>query len=339
MKPFERLSPLGRGRRMRPMAHQILSEYGITTATLSQITEASNTIFRVTTPDRCRYVLRIVSPKSCHGPDEIRSEMQWLHALADETDIGIPAPVATQDGRLAVRATHPSVPGERHAALFRWVPGRMLDNCRTTVNVLRHGALMARLHQHAESFQPDEAFRIRTYANVFPYADPDFPNIEPIALEDKHFASLFPTRRRERFEEARTRVQEIIDRLFEAPQLPRVLHNDLHVWNVHVTRDKLYALDFEDMIWGFPVQDIATTLYYYRYLETYPEFFKAFKTGYESVTAWPEVPAEDLEALIVGRGILLANYVAVSDDPEDRAFAPAYLQSMDERITRFLKGS
>ena len=339
MKPFEQLSPLGRGRRMRPMARQILEEYGITDATLNQITEASNAIYRVTTTDQRRYVLRIVSPKSCHGPEEIDSEMQWLCVLADQTDIGIPKPVATQSGRFSVTVSHPSVPGERHAALFQWVPGRMLDDCRTTANVLRHGALMARLHQHAESFRPDGTFRIRTYENVFPYADPRFPNIEPIALEDRRFSFLFPPERQKRFGQARQRVQDIIDRLFATPELPRVIHNDLHVWNLHVTRNKLYALDFEDMLWGFPIQDIATTLYYYRYLETYPGLLKAFRTGYETVASWPDVPSEELEALIIGRGILLANYVAVSEDPEDQAFAPAYLQRMDERIDRFLKGS
>ena len=46
-----------------------------------------------------------------------------------------------------------------------------------------------------------------------------------------------------------------------------------------------------------------------------------------------------LGRLIIGRGILLANYVAVSEDPEDQAFAPTYLQRMDERIDRFLQGS
>lgn len=337
MKSFDQLSPLGRGRRMRPMAHQILTEYGIAGAALRQITEASNTIFRVTAPDRRQYVLRIVSPKSCHGPDEIRSEMQWLHALADETDIGIPAPVATQDGDLLVSATHPSIPGERHAALFRWVPGRMLDDCQTRVNVERHGVLMGRLHQHAAGFRPGEAFRIRTYDNVFPYADPAFPNVEPVALEDRRYASLFPIGRRQRFQEARLRVQAAIDRLFDSQPCPRVIHNDLHAWNVKVTRMKLYALDFEDILWGFPAQDIATTLYYYRYFEAYPEILEAFRMGYETVAPWPLVTTQDLEALIVGRGILLANYIAVSEDPEDQAFAAAYLERIDERIRRFLE--
>ena len=73
--------------------------------------------------------------------------------------------------------------------------------------------------------------------------------------------------------------------------------------------------------------------------KSYPELLEAFRTGYETVASWPDASAEELETLIIGRGILLANYVAVSEDPEDQAFAPTYLQRMDERIDRFLQGS
>jgi len=337
MKPFDQLSPLGRGRRMRPLAHLILKQYGITQASLSQITAASNTIYRVTTPDGRRFVLRIVAPKSCHAPEETRSEIQWLRAIATETDIGVPAPVPALNGRFSTTVTHPLVPGERHAVLFHWIPGRMLDDCRTTANAHRHGALLAGLHQHAKGFRPDRSFRIRTYKDVFPYANPTFANVEPVALDDPRYASLFPPARKHQFGQARMRIQTIIDRLFESSQPPRVIHNDLHVWNVHVTREKLYALDFEDLLWGFPIQDIATTLYYYRYLDAYPELLEAFRAGYETVTVWPASSDADLEALIVGRGILLSNYVAVSEDPEDRLFAPTYLERMEGRIRRFLE--
>ena len=43
----------------------------------------------------------------------------------------------------------------------------------------------------------------------------------------------------------------------------RILHNDLHQWNVRIYRGRLSPIDFEDLMWGWPVQDIATTLYYH----------------------------------------------------------------------------
>jgi hypothetical protein len=43
-----------------------------------------------------------------------------------------------------------------------------------------------------------------------------------------------------------------------------------------------------------------------------------------------------LEALIAGRGILLANYVVASQDIEERSIAPAYLGRMEARLRTFL---
>ena len=114
-------------------------------------------------------------------------------------------------------------------------------------------------------------------------------------------------------------------------------YNDLHMWNVKVDDGRLYALDFEDMMWGHPIQDIATTMYYFRWSDSYEVMLAAFRSGYESVSVWPEDHEGQLEALIMGRGLLLANYVAASEDSEDRAFAPEYLVRATERLRGFLK--
>jgi hypothetical protein len=50
------------------------------------------------------------------------------------------------------------------------------------------------------------------------------------------------------------------------------------------------------------------------------------------VAPWPSLPEADLELLIAGRGILLANFVAASDDLEDRALAPEYLARIEQRL-------
>ena len=120
----------------------------------------------------------------------------------------------------------------------------------------------------------------------------------------------------------------------EAPL--RVIHNDLHMWNVKVDGDKLYALDFEDMMWGHPIQDIATTMYYFRWADTYETMLAAFRAGYQSVHVWPEDHEWQLETLMMGRLLLLANYLAVSEDSEDRAFAPQFLERAEGRFHTLL---
>jgi Ser/Thr protein kinase RdoA (MazF antagonist) len=332
------LTQIGRGRRLRPVASQVLAQYGVVPAALKQITEASNTIFRVTTRSSDTYVLRLTAPKSCHDIADVRSEVAWLHALAEDTDIGVPAPVARMDGDYVGEVR---IPGEVDAmcyALYRWVPGVMLADRLTEDNVKRMGTLMARLHDHAAAFEPSDGFRIRTYDSVFPYANESFPNVEPVVLFDDGQDASLTYDQRAVYHDAFQRVAEEVDRLMRGCDPLRVIHNDLHMWNVKVDGDRLYALDFEDMMWGHPIQDIATTMFYFRWSDTFHNMLAAFRFGYEAVGVWPEDRDGQLETLIMGRTLLLANYVAGSEDSEDRVAAPAYLERIEQRLRSYLLG-
>ena len=337
MKPLHALTQIGRGRRLRPIAQQLLAgEYGIESAQLKQITEASNTIFRVSPDEANDCVLRMTAPKSCHGADEIRSEVAWLLALDQDTDLGIPSPIARLDGD---HVTEVRVPGCDEAiccSLSCWVPGAMLDDRLTEENVRRLGVLMARLHQHADSFLPPAGFRIRTYDSVFPYATEDFSEIEPVVLFKDGPEAPLTAEQRAIYSDAAQIIAEAVAQLMQKKAPLRVIHNDLHVWNVKVDGDRLYALDFEDMMWGHPIQDIATTMYYFRWRDTYETMLEAFRSGYESVSIWPEDHDGQLETLMMGRLLLLANYIAVSEDSEDRALAPEYLARGEGRLRGFL---
>ena len=337
MKPLHALTQIGRGRRLRPIAQQLLhDQYGIEPTQLAQITEASNTIFRVSIDSTNTYVLRMTALKSCHGADEIRSEAAWLHALDADTDIGVPAPVARLDGGYVSEAPLPGEPGPICCAVYHWVPGHMLDDRLTEVNVQRLGTLMARLHDHAAGFAPGDEFRIRTFDSVFPYAAKGFAGLEPIVLFNEDVQAPLTSEQRSIYRDVHELVADEMKRLIGNDDPLRVIHNDLHVWNVKVDGDILYALDFEDMMWGHPIQDIATTLYYFRWRESYDTMLVAFRAGYESVHAWPEDHDGQLETLIMGRMLLLANYIAVSEDSEDRAFAPEYLSRCEGRLRDFL---
>lgn len=336
MKPLHKLTQIGRGRRLRPIAMQLLGEYGMVPTRLKQITDASNTIFRVSMKDSEDCVLRMTAPKSCHGADEIRSEVSWLHAIDRDTDIGIPAPIARLDGDYV---TEVSVPGEAEpigCAVYRWVPGLMLDDRLTENNVRHLGKLMARLHEHSAGFIPPDGFRIRTFDSVFPYAVKGFAGLEPIVLFNEDAQAPLTVKQRPIFQDAYQRVADEIERLMRKEEPLRVIHNDLHVWNVKVDRDRLYALDFEDMMWGHSIQDIATTMYYFRWPDTYKTMLSAFRSGYESAQSWPEDHEGQLETLIMGRVLLLANYIAVSEDSEDCAFAPTYLSRVEGRLREYL---
>ena len=102
------------------------------------------------------------------------------------------------------------------------------------------------------------------------------------------------------------------------PQEPILIHGDLHYWNVHVYRGELYLIDFEDIILGYPIQDIAVSFYYIEDRDDYPELKIAFQQGYTTLRSWPDFSETQLATLMAARSINFINYVAHTDpEPQD----------------------
>ena len=337
MKSFYDLTNLGQARRLRPMALQALRHYPIQVRRIRLVTNDTNGIFRIDTTDGRRFVLRITTPNGCHAREQVQSEMIWLDALRRDTDLHVPKPLRTKIGDLVVTVSTEGVPEPRHCAVFSWVPGVDLEERMTDENLIRYGELSAQLHRHAEKFTPPEGFRIRTLSRVFPYEDPSFEHVEPVVLFGDDYPDLMNPERQKVFRAVADRVQAEIDRLYKNPPGLRVTHNDLHYWNIKVHRGTLYALDFEDLAWGYPIQDIATTFYYIDGDDNDVQKMAKFREGYERHASWPEEYEGQIETLMVGRDVMLANYLLSSDDADDRKMAPRYLSRMQKRLEKYLQ--
>lgn len=335
MKDFHTLSIRGRALRLRRMAIKALEDYTVRQERVTTLTIHTNGIFRVDARGGRKFVLRISDPKGCHGQDELRSEMSWLSALSGETDLGVPRPVHTNCGDLITTVEVEGVPEARHCQLFSWIPGSDLSDHITTDNLSRLGRLTARLHIHAATYNPPDDFHIRTLDRVFLYSVPGFHHVEPVVLFDEEHREHMNSERRNIIQKAICRVEAVLEELYSNPAGLRVTHNDLHPWNVKVFRKQMYALDFEDLAWGYPVQDIATTFFYLQDREDEKQLTEAYREGYTSILPWPADYPGQIMALMAGRGIMLANYVLCSKEPEDRQIVPDYFSRMVKRLRDF----
>jgi Ser/Thr protein kinase RdoA (MazF antagonist) len=224
------------------------------------------------------------------------------------------------------------VPEERYCVLFSWVPGTSLNKRLSLENMRRFGALAATLHRHAAGFHPSPELLTRArYDRVFPFE-------EPAVLFTEQYASLLPASRRQIFQEAYDRVQEAIEKLKSCGEPMRLLHGDLHRWNVRVYRTRLGVLDFEDMTWGWPVQDIGTTLLYFYGDEHYEIYRNAFIEGYQREADWPEREMGEVDTFIIGRNLTLANFVMLEKVPEWQEMAPRYFARVERRLRSLMYG-
>jgi Ser/Thr protein kinase RdoA (MazF antagonist) len=113
----------------------------------------------------------------------------------------------------------------------------------------------------------------------------------------------------------------------------QVVHGDLHIWNVHARRDDLWALDFEDIMWGSRAQDIAISLYYIQDRVDCLDLTAAFRHGYEQVAPWP-TDDEELATFMAARRLMFMNYVFNIAMPDRQDF----LARSVDRLRSFLDG-
>lgn len=330
MKDFAHLTNSGQALRLRSMALIALERYDVPLVRLRLVTNDLNGIFRVDTASGRTYALRVCAPEAGHSLPEIRSEMMWLAALRRDTNLNVPQPLTTRKGELVTTVESPGVPQARHCVLFSWAPGPDLAERLTPANLFKLGQLSARLHDHAASFVPPEGFERKTADRVFPFGD-------PVVLFDDAYRDAVSAERREVFQQALDRVEETIEELYRRGSRVQIVHHDLHQWNVKVHRGRLCALDFEDMMWGYPVQDVAISLYHIQDSEEYPALRAAFCEGYCGQRPWPEAYPGQIEALMAGRALDLANFALQDPNAHWRQKIPAFVARTEKHLRAFLE--
>lgn len=332
MKPFNQLTSRGRALRLRQMAFNALAHYDVPNPGVRLIDNGTNGIFRVDAANGQRYMLRVTRPPGEQGgPSEahLRAEAAWLTAIQAETEIPIGEVVYTAAGEPMVQVSIDSVPEARYCMLFAWVPGKTLHDL-DPITLNAYGELAARLHEHGATFTLPEGCSTNRMDRVLYFE-------EPAILFDDAYSHYFTDESAAIFKTTYDRVQGEIDALYAAAAQPaRIVHGDLHPWNIHKHRGTLYPIDFEDLAWGHPIQDLAITLFYLRWGEHFQAQLADFRAGYERITAWPEAHPGQLEHFIIGRIFTLVNYVIKSESVEDQDFAPEYIARSSGRMKVYL---
>lgn len=326
MQDYYRLTDEGRRRRLRRIAVSALADYDLDVVRMRGLTDATNGIFRLDTSDGRRYAMRIgIGPPIGHPPEEIASEIAFLRALADEPGVDVPHPVPCTDGRWFTSASAEDVPHERPVVVFSWLEGSLLADRVDDVGLEAFGAATAHLHLAASRFEPPAGFSAPRFDRVYPY---DLPFIVFSDAGD----DLLPPARRAVYEEGLAVVEAGL-RTLAGGEPMRVLHGDLHGWNVKTHHGRISVFDFEDILWGWPVQDLATALYYYWSSDRFDERWDETRRGYESVCPWPDRGGE-IEAFIIARTLLMANDVI--SQPEWIDVAPEIYERGERRIRDML---
>ncbi|MBC8100887.1 MAG: phosphotransferase, partial [Armatimonadetes bacterium] len=230
---------------MIDFARAALRHYGLADATLTLLTDANNTVYRVDA-GAARYMLRL------HRPGRkplawIEAELVWLTALNNETALHVPQPA----GRLY--ATSAGI-----AMLFTWREGEPLTPAAfTPQHAHALGGFAAALHTHGATIKlPDGMARPRLdWEGLFGAQSPYQPDADGDALITLSQRALMTA--------AAAKIKATFDALDALPDAFGLIHADLIPKNLLWTPDgQIAALDFDDCAVGYGLYDLAPVLWF-----------------------------------------------------------------------------
>jgi len=299
---------------------QILSEYPIDVKSAVSINYEYNATLKVETADEQLISLRI-NTNSHRTPENLRAEIAFVRFLAEDGRVKVPHPIKNHEGNFYTSILHEASGRMFHCVLYSWILGEELEDEPTDDQLSALGVAMATMHVAAQDFELPEGSSLPTFDDPLWWT-------EDFLLSEK---SVLDVEAKDLISAALSAIKSGVAK-FYANGTPILIHADMHGGNVLWYEDGLSVIDFDDCGYGFPLQDLATALYY---LDT-PEQDAALRQGYESVAPVPECSEKEMKMLFLQRRIVLLNYLYETTNLEHRSMIPEYQEETLRRIKNFL---
>lgn len=234
-------------------------------------------------------------------PVDGRTEFAWLDAVRRGTTVRVVEPYADDFASNTRIVENP--PGTfTECALFLWAEGAPLATALTSDNYRKLGIVSAQLHEFASQWAAPPDLKPLVWDRTMYYEGTS------LVIADPRYTEFVSPSAAATVLEVVREADDELQRLASAPD--RIfLHGNIEMWNVLVTASgALRLLDFEDVMFGSPVLDIAITLYYGRERTDYKALRRAYENGYRSVRPWPVRDSRQMSLLAAARAAMLLNH-------------------------------
>jgi Ser/Thr protein kinase RdoA (MazF antagonist) len=305
-------------------AGEVLKHYELgEISEIESINHEYNSTFSVKCLDGSRYALRI-NINSQRSKTNALAELEFINHLKANTDLNFASPTANKSGDFFTEVANDAIGKTLLSVLFSWLEGEELGDEPTDEQLFALGAAMAKMHDSAAGFELSAGAELPNLRDVL-WLTEDLltTDLSQLSSEDQVLVRA-----------ALDQIDGVVDSLF-ARDSARVIHADMHGWNLMWHDGALSVFDFDDCGVGLPIQDLYTALYY---LDT-AEQDAALKAGYASVREIPQHSEFEAKALLLQRRIILLNYLFETSTPEHREILPKYTVETMRRINEFLEKS
>lgn len=297
--------------------------FGLDPQSLELVAHEFNTTYAAITAGGAKVALRI-NTNSASTPAMVRAQQAWAQAIRRETDVLVPDPVPTLDGRWYVEASPSEADRSFLVVAATWLDGEDVGRGdRFDTAIARElGRTMAVLHDQASGWRPPPDAELPVFDEPL-FGDTDLLTACP--LLDGPGARIVA--------DALATTRETYAALCAAE--PAIcLHADLHGYNLKWHGGRLAVFDFDDCGLAPPIVDLGVAAFYLRSGDpgTGSRLESAMREGYAEVRSLPVVPGDAFEAILAGRQLLLANSLLASSTAGLRAEIADYLAVTVHRL-------
>lgn len=268
---------------------------------------SENAVFRVTFDDHPSVVIRLHS-LDYHDLRAINSELDWVEALARQSDVITPRVYRSRLGeRVVVTAASPGRP--RNAVVFSDLPGQEPDTENLVVDFGLLGHTTAQLHQHAMTWQAPPTFS-RLRWNIGGTLGPaahwgrwqDGPG-----LDHEIRSILAPA---SKLVEARLRD------FGQSPERFGLIHADLRLANILMDGQTVQVIDFDDCGLSWYMYDLASAL---TFIEDDPQvdsLIANWLEGYRRVLPLGQEHEDEIPTMMMLRRLVILAWLGSRPDTE-----------------------
>lgn len=270
-------------------------------ASVELLNVSENATFRLDDAGR-KAAIRVHRP-NYHDKDEILSELAWIEALRREEIVTTPAPIPASDGSLVRSLTLPD--GEtRFLVAFEFVPGSEPDSTSDLPRWFRElGALTARMHRHARSWQRPSSFARKTWDfDLMLGARPIWGAWQDGMGLDASSSALLAR--------AVALLKARLERYGSTPDRFGLIHADLRLANLLVDGSTMRVIDFDDCGFSWYVYDFAAAVSFFEDDPIIPALADAWVEGYRTVAPLSAEEAAEIPTFVMLRRILLVAWIA-----------------------------
>lgn len=310
------------------VAEEVLPRYGFgPDCTLRMINLSENATFLVEDGERSA-ILR-VHRVGYHSRPDIESELSWLAALREESEVATSEVVPTSGGEWVATV---EVDGEeRHAVLFHVVPGIEPDDVALgTTDFETLGAITARMHLHARSWKPPHGFHRFSWDWEHSLGDrprwgrwQDGIGVGPV--EEAALGAAVEV------------VRERLSSYGTGADRFGLVHADLRLANLLVEGDLVTVIDFDDCGYSWFMYDFGTAVSFIEHDPRLPDWQAAWLRGYRSVTDLSAEHEAMLATFVMLRRLLLVAWMGShAHSRECQDLGPGYTAGTVELARRYV---